>query len=711
MAGGLSQDVQDRAREWVNEHYPNAEGAEWDGYFDEACRELVSIDAHNDRIDRASSMAGLTAAVLDGVGRHLSVGNNVKGWNADGSTRTGVVESLAPPRQATVRWSDGKTEEVDAKTIVNVSIGAMSTGGAQTMAKDCQGADLAIGDRVSIDKVGEGTVSSVAGDSVRIRVPGATPDEESFNAREIEFWRVRKLSRATSLARTSGYVYELESGANWQSAPDDAWDTVVAAVDGSVVGRRRIDGSTMVVIEQGGKYYAVLPQNVTMSRATTLDRRRVDLGFGHTYLNDDRPVPEHGSLIAESEDGGFVEYWDYPGRGEWAYQGKRVTVHARGRDRGTAMAKDKFGNPIFHPGERLRWRGEVFEVVEGNTPEGSVQIKDSTGKTRWLGLGEDVKKLSDGSENATRFGRDDDDLLDEWLDEWVLLTTGQVGLVQTVRGGQLSIDVAAGPLDHIDDAGWHTVLVPPSVVQRKLNWDEIQRLRTPEGWTAGHAPRLSGATDSARTMARVKARFLDDNTAQFKKDQIVYVDDRDLKSEESRIWISEDPEGMRGAYGFPSEVEALSATRVAADVSSRKVPEGVVAGATLATLDGITARVVRRYSVGGQSWLLVVTADGKTVSWPAAEARTMGNATKTRSVAGHSITLRVGVRYRASRPMADRSRKVYPITIEPIDGSEAPSVVIEGLNYDQANALLTEFNNGETSFEGRVWLSSGDSNS
>lgn len=79
--------------------------------------------------------------------------------------------------------------------------------------------------------------------------------------------------------------------------------------------------------------------------------------------------------------------------------------------------------------------------------------------------------------------------------------------------------------------------------------------------------------------------------------------------------------------------------------------------------------------------------------------------TKTLTIAGHSITLIEGVRYIASRPFASRGRKVYPVTIQAAIGSplDAGSVTLDGLAYDDANRFLDAFNNGPTSFEGRIW--------
>jgi len=81
---------------------------------------------------------------------------------------------------------------------------------------------------------------------------------------------------------------------------------------------------------------------------------------------------------------------------------------------------------------------------------------------------------------------------------------------------------------------------------------------------------------------------------------------------------------------------------------------------------------------------------------------------KTQTIAGHSISLEAGRRYIASRPMAERGRTVFPVTVYEMTGQDwwhnGPRLaVIDNLTYDQANAFLAEFNNGLTSFTGRVW--------
>lgn len=79
--------------------------------------------------------------------------------------------------------------------------------------------------------------------------------------------------------------------------------------------------------------------------------------------------------------------------------------------------------------------------------------------------------------------------------------------------------------------------------------------------------------------------------------------------------------------------------------------------------------------------------------------------TKTRTIAGQKLTLLSGVRYVASRPWARRRAKLFPVTIQAAVGQppEAKSVVLPPMSYDDANKFLAAFNNGPTSFDGRVW--------
>jgi hypothetical protein len=79
--------------------------------------------------------------------------------------------------------------------------------------------------------------------------------------------------------------------------------------------------------------------------------------------------------------------------------------------------------------------------------------------------------------------------------------------------------------------------------------------------------------------------------------------------------------------------------------------------------------------------------------------------TTTRTVAGFRLALIPGVQYWASRPMANRGRHEFPVTIQPMHGDAMHSgaVTIPGLDYEAANRLVNGFNNGPISFDGRVW--------
>lgn len=74
---------------------------------------------------------------------------------------------------------------------------------------------------------------------------------------------------------------------------------------------------------------------------------------------------------------------------------------------------------------------------------------------------------------------------------------------------------------------------------------------------------------------------------------------------------------------------------------------------------------------------------------------------KTRTIAGHKITLEVGLNYLASRPMMTRKGQRFNVSITEDRGPVAH--VIRNLSYDEANDFLTAFNNQESSFMGRTW--------
>lgn len=79
---------------------------------------------------------------------------------------------------------------------------------------------------------------------------------------------------------------------------------------------------------------------------------------------------------------------------------------------------------------------------------------------------------------------------------------------------------------------------------------------------------------------------------------------------------------------------------------------------------------------------------------------------RTRSVLGYRLTLEAGKRYLATRPMLGgrTSKNRLPVRIvaaeKPFGGIVAK---VDTMPYDKANRFLNAFNNGKTSFDGRVW--------
>ena len=73
----------------------------------------------------------------------------------------------------------------------------------------------------------------------------------------------------------------------------------------------------------------------------------------------------------------------------------------------------------------------------------------------------------------------------------------------------------------------------------------------------------------------------------------------------------------------------------------------------------------------------------------------------TKTIAGHTFTLTPGRQYRAERPMDD-GREVFTVSIKDLESGDIAAEV-DGLTYDDANDLLTRFNDGASSWEGRQW--------
>lgn len=87
--------------------------------------------------------------------------------------------------------------------------------------------------------------------------------------------------KAKRVCLAPGYKYQydmsvpfasLPAPRNWRSSKDDHWDTIMAkAMCGKLLGRRRIDGVQVAVVQAGGKVYASqhiqTPKGVQMAGA------------------------------------------------------------------------------------------------------------------------------------------------------------------------------------------------------------------------------------------------------------------------------------------------------------------------------------------------------------------------------------------------------------------------------------------------------------
>jgi len=87
----------------------------------------------------------------------------------------------------------------------------------------------------------------------------------------------------------------------------------------------------------------------------------------------------------------------------------------------------------------------------------------------------------------------------------------------------------------------------------------------------------------------------------------------------------------------------------------------------------------------------------------------MKSGMKTKAVLGYKLTLKVGERYLATRPMAGcgtrKGRKEkFPVMIHAHNNPLGDAVAyVDDMPYDKANDFLNAFNCGKTTFEGRVW--------
>ena len=62
---------------------------------------------------------------------------------------------------------------------------------------------------------------------------------------------------------SSGYRYEFAGKRRWRSSSSELWEIAVGkVVCGREIGRRRVDGSEVVVVKVRSKYFAALPHAV-----------------------------------------------------------------------------------------------------------------------------------------------------------------------------------------------------------------------------------------------------------------------------------------------------------------------------------------------------------------------------------------------------------------------------------------------------------------
>jgi hypothetical protein len=82
---------------------------------------------------------------------------------------------------------------------------------------------------------------------------------------------------------------------------------------------------------------------------------------------------------------------------------------------------------------------------------------------------------------------------------------------------------------------------------------------------------------------------------------------------------------------------------------------------------------------------------------------------KTQKILGYELTLVAGHRYRASRPMLggeinDDVAVKLPVTVVDYENQQGDPVVhVDDMPYEKANEFLNAFNNGKTSWDGRIW--------
>jgi hypothetical protein len=77
----------------------------------------------------------------------------------------------------------------------------------------------------------------------------------------------------------------------------------------------------------------------------------------------------------------------------------------------------------------------------------------------------------------------------------------------------------------------------------------------------------------------------------------------------------------------------------------------------------------------------------------------------TKTIEGYKLKLEAGQRYIATRPFASRrGQSKFPVTISTAGlVNNMVAEYVDDMSYDRANEFLAAFNNGKTTFDGRVW--------
>ncbi len=489
-------------------------------------------------------------------------------------------------------------------------------------------------------------------------------------------------STVVRMARTSGYVYHLESGSDWRGAPDDDWETVARSVDGEVVGRRQIDGASVVVISSGGQFYAALPQNVSMARqrmARSLEELKARYRELNRALADERlPESEANALRRERDQvqeeirhhpdarpsdmsvtmakdtanaeigiGDTVKIVNDPWSGGTKRTGQTGTVTAISGDQVWVRFPDRYPDGSYpemgFQGPRdlqkmSRVAGRLFSRRPTAMAGGYLSQRDVEDLKHMLAEAEqELRELPAGAGAALR-----DPIEQEIRELKEALRAKGVAMARDTNGREIQTGDTVVTGDNSARKG--TVL--------EVSGDQVT-IRFPYNTIETHPGRRLQVEveshidprDMRVAMARVAARIKPDRgSAQFREGQTVYVEESDI-GRNGRVWISEDPDGNRGAYGFGTDVERMSRVGMG---------RGRSAGVAMARdTDGAPLEVGVRVKTDSGAYGTVVAIDGARVqvkeeggplTWLPAAAVKIASSSGMSSMAATPGSLREGDR-------------------------------------------------------------------